>query len=71
MPKSSFVTKVIPFLRWFDAITPFFLFFFLRTNPERELPDLYFTAISTPTLDSEVRPFPPDWADNKFLLIYL
>ena len=41
------------------------------TDLERELPDLYFTAISTPTLDPEVRPFLSDWADNKFLLIYL
>ena len=43
----------------------------LITNLERELPDLYFTAISTPTLDSEVKPFLREWTDNKFLLLHL
>ena len=67
MPIFSLVTRVIPFLRWFNAITPLFL----RTNPERELPDLWLIAISTPTLDSEVKPFLQKWIDNKFLLLCL
>ena len=47
------------------------LHLFLMTNLERELPDLWLAAISTPTLDSEVRPFLREWTDNKFLLLYL
>ena len=41
------------------------------TNLERELPDFWLAAISTPTLDSEVRPFLQKWIDNKFLLLCL